>query len=231
MKTNIIKLTCGLALLGAAATASAQSLIDIQFNSDTQQTGAAVIGQSGDYWNQLTTDSGTSSLLDSQGASSGVSFTWASSGIYSPSSSFGGGDASLMGGYVINYIFDGSQTMSFANLSADASYTLYIYTQGDSYSNGRETSVTVSGTTYTTTPTDATATTFIAGQNYLEITGTTDGSGNLQFTYQAPVDEANGNQADINGIQLSITSVPEPSTLALAALGGLGMLWQLRRRK
>src|SRR5208282_366105 len=29
----------------------------------------------------------------------------------------------------------------------------------------------------------------------------------------------------------SMTPVPEPSTLALAGLGGLGMLWQLRRRK
>jgi hypothetical protein len=28
-----------------------------------------------------------------------------------------------------------------------------------------------------------------------------------------------------------ISHVPEPSTLALAGLGGLGMLWQLRRRK
>jgi hypothetical protein len=85
--------------------------------------------------------------------------------------------------------------------------------------------VTDSGTTYTTIPTVATANTFIAGQNYLEITGVTDGSGNLQFTYQAAVDEA-----DINGIQLSITSVPEPSMLALAGLGGLGLLL-FRQRK
>jgi hypothetical protein len=59
----------------------------------------------------------------------------------------------------------------------------------------------------------------------LEITGMTDGSGNLQFTYQAAVDEA-----DINGIQLSINPVPEPSTLALAGLGGLSLLL-FRRRK
>ena len=207
MKTNLLKLTCGLALLGAVAPASAQSLIDIQFNSPGyQQTGAAVIGQSGDYWNLLTAYSGTSSLMDSQDASSGISFTWAAHGLQGGSSSdgFSGGSyANLMGGYIYNLISNGSQTMSFANLSADASYTLYIYTQGDSVSGGRETSVTDSGTTYTTTPTDATASTFIAGQNYLEITGTTDGSGNLQFTYQAAV-----NEADINGIQLSINSVP-----------------------
>ncbi|MGA2281729.1 MAG: PEP-CTERM sorting domain-containing protein [Verrucomicrobiota bacterium] len=227
MKTNLIKLTCGLALLGAATPVPAQSLFDVQFNtSGHQQTGAAVIGQSGDYWNLLTTKSGTSSLMDSQDASSGVSFTWASqglegSGVY-PDGFSGGSYASLMGGYVFEI---GSQTMSFANLPADASYTLYIYTQGDYASDDRETSVTVSGTTYTTAPTDGAANTFIAGQNYLEITGMTDGSGNLQFTYQAAVDEA-----DINGIQLSINPVPEPSTLALAGLGGLSLLL-FRRRK
>ncbi len=32
-------------------------------------------------------------------------------------------------------------------------------------------------------------------------------------------------------MQVSVSAVPEPSPLALAALGGLGMLWQYRRRK
>ena len=228
MKTKLLKFTLGLALLGTAPSTPAQSLINVQFNtSGHQQTGAAVIGQSGDYWNLLTTGSGESSLMDSQDASSGVSFTWAAQGlegggVFSDGYS-GGSYANLMGGYLYNG--SGSQTMSFANLPADDSYTLYIYTQGDSGSSGREASVTDSGTTYTTIPTVATANTFIAGQNYLEITGVTDGSGNLQFTYQAAVDEA-----DINGIQLSITSVPEPSMLALAGLGGLGLLL-FRQRK
>ena len=62
--------------------------------------------------------------------------------------------------------------------------------------------MTVNGTTYTAAPADASATTFIAGQNYLGITGVTDGSGNLQFTYNYAVGEA-----DINGIQLSVASV------------------------
>jgi hypothetical protein len=235
MKTKLLKLVFGLALLGAAASAPAQSLFDVQFNtSGHQQTGAAVTGQSGDYWNLLTTDSGTSSLMDSQDASSGVSFTWASQGLEGSgdySSGFSGGSyANLMGGYIYT-ASPSHNNMSFANLPADASYTLYIYTQGDEASGGRQLGVVDesafygSGPVYVTTPTDATANTFIAGQNYVEITGTTDGSGNLPFSYGYETTEG-----DINGMQLIITSVPEPSTLALAGLGGLSLLL-FRRRK
>ena len=54
MKSPIASFTIGLALLGAAATATAQTPLatyDIQFDSvfGVQQTGAAVVGQAGDY--------------------------------------------------------------------------------------------------------------------------------------------------------------------------------------
>ena len=190
------------ALLGVQSARASTTLYDIQFSllgSGIQQTGAAVIGQAGDYWNFITTASGTASLLDSGNNSSSVSFSWAGSGTYSFSSSFGGGDANLMGGYIFA---SSSQGMSFSGLPANRQYALYIYTQGDSASGGRELQVTVNGTTYTAAPADASATTFIAGQNYLSITGVTDGSGNLQFTNNYAVGEA-----DINGIQLSVASV------------------------
>jgi hypothetical protein len=46
------------------------------------------------------------------------------------------------------------------------------------------------------------------------------------------IDEIRFNTTTYGGVDnIIISHVPEPSTLALAGLGGLGMLWQLRRRK
>jgi subtilisin-like proprotein convertase family protein len=45
------------------------------------------------------------------------------------------------------------------------------------------------------------------------------------------VDESPGGVMTLNSWGLQAEVVPEPTTLALAGLGGLGMLWQFRRRK
>ncbi len=219
MKTRLASFMLGLVLLGATETARAQSTgatYAVQFRAATwaSQTGAAVIGKAGDHWNRLTAAAGTVGLLDTAGRSGSVVFSWAGDGIESFTSTFGGGAANLMGGYIFAHA---GRNMSFSALPAGRPYALYIYTQGDSASLGRRLKVTVDGTTHTSAATVAGATAFVAGQNYLKITGTTDGGGNLRFTYNWAVGEAN-----INGIQLQLLQpfISVPPTSQTVAAGG-----------
>ena len=213
-------MSLGLSLLNLQPAQASSAIYNIQFTqfaSDAHQTGPAVIGSSGDSWNVMTNASGSSVLLNSGGISSTVSISWSANGIYHFSSTFGGGNAALMGGYIYA---SSSHGVSFAGLPANQIYTLYIYSQSDM--NGREISITVNGSTYTTTP-SAFPTNFIAGQNYLAITGVTDGGGNISFTYNVAIGEA-----DLDGIQLSISNtapaiITQPSNQVVAAGGTVNL--------
>ena len=204
-------------LLSGASARAANTLYNIQFNpsSSYQQTGAAIIGQSGDYWNRLTS-SGTSTLTTSASAANGVSFTWAGNGPIggSVNSSFGNGDANLMGGYIYS---SSSQDMTFSNLPLSAAFSLYVYTQGDSAATGRRLSVTFNGSTSTSSAAVAGATSFVLNQNYMVISGTTTAGGTLPFSYAGVSGEAN-----INGLQLS---VGPGATLATVTLSNLAQTY------
>jgi hypothetical protein len=173
------------AMLGVQTAQASTTLYDVQFNlySQYQQTGAAIIGQAGDYWNRLAAASGTSALANTAGNMNGASFAWAGTGLLvsgNANPSFGNGDSNLMDCYI--YSTD-SQNMTFSNLTANAPFTLYIYTQGDSATTGRKLSVTFNGSTYTASAAVAGTTSFVSGQNYLTISGTTTASGTLPFSY------------------------------------------------
>src|ERR1019366_2295517 len=107
-------------------------------------------------------------------------------------------------------------------LPTQSAYTLYIYSQSDA--SGRELSVTVDGTKYTTTP-SASPTNFIAGQNPLAIKCWPDCGGTLSFTYNNALGEA-----DLNGIQLffafpalSIITAPTNQTVAVGGTVNLSV--------
>ena len=192
-----------IALVGVQSVQASTTLYDVQFNlySQNQQTGAAIIGQVGDYWNRLAAASGTSALTNTAGDMNGASFTWAGTGLLvsgNANPSFGNGDSNLMDCYIF-YSSSGSQNMTFSNLTANAPFTLYIYTQGDSATTGRKLSVTFNGSTYTASAAVAGTTSFVSGQNYLTISGTTTATGTLPFSYTYAAGEA-----DFNGIQLSV---------------------------
>ncbi len=215
------------ALLGVQTAQASTTLYDVQFNlySQDQQTGAAIIGQAGDYWNRLAAASGSSVLANTAGNMNGASFAWAGTGLLvsgNANPSFGNGDSNLMDCYIYSTV---SQNMTFSNLTANAPFTLYIYTQGDSATTGRKLSVTFNGSIYTASAAVAGTTSFVSGQNYLTISGTTTASGTLPFSYSYAAGEA-----DINGIQLSvanfapaITSQPASQTVAVGGTVNLSV--------
>ena len=205
------------ALLGVQPVQASTNLYDVQFNlySQNQQTGAAIIGQAGDYWNRLAAASGSSALANTAGNMNGASFTWAGTGLLvsgTANPSFGNGDSNLMDCYIFYSSSSGSQNMTFSNLTANAPFNLYIYTQGDSATTGRKLSVTFNGSTNTAAAAVAGTTSFVSGQNYLTISGNTTASGTLPFSYTYAAGEA-----DINGIQLSIGDFAPAITLQPAS--------------
>jgi hypothetical protein len=211
MRLNSIVLGC----LLLSALAQATPLLDVQFGgTGPAYTGAAVDGTAGDYWNYLT-EPGNISLDDTAGDPTGIVLTDSDSSFTSP---FGGGFSStpfaaLMAGYLFNTF---GNTMTITGLEPDATFNLYIYTQGDVASDGRAIEVNANGVIGDTAATDATASTFILGQNYLNLAVTADGSGDLTISYATLSGES-----DINGFQLDQTGsdTPEPATFALLVVG------------
>jgi hypothetical protein len=223
-----------LASLLALGSSAHAVLVDVQFLGDqgeftgTQYTGAAVIGTDTDFWNATSAASASMALNGVDNAASGISLNFTSSNQWG---NLGSGFSSttyanLMAGYLCAVDPD-TYHIAFSGLAPNASYELYIYTQGDSGGDGRVLDVSVNGAAdVITSPGDAALDHFVAGTNYLHITGTADLSGVVDIAYRSAVG-ATG-EADINGVQLS--TVPEPSSLALFGVGALACMRRSRRR-
>lgn len=231
MKTLASKTAIGIAIAGAASlfssSAAFATAIDVQFgaaSASQQQTGPAVIGAARDYWNFSNAASGTSSLVSTTQAATGVTLTFAASGSYTAAAggfAFSGKpDANLMQGYL--YSSTSSITAVLKGLAAGQGYNLDLYTQGDNNASGRSSTATVNGATATSTQTNAG--TFILNNNYLVFSGAADAMGNVSIAVVTKSGEAN-----FNGFQLVTTAVPEPSTLALLGVG-LATLCLFKRR-
>jgi hypothetical protein len=128
-------------------------------------------------------------LLDTTGDATSVSMSWMGDGLcWAGGAADGFGTTSyadLMAGYLYSTAPDSEHTITIQDLVPSDPYELYIYTQGDAASAGRELYVYANGVEATTTATDGRASTFIAGQNYLDLSVTADATGDLTVSYSS----------------------------------------------
>ena len=231
----------GLAVAGQVAQAQTLFNVDAGPSGQTVYTGAAVLGASGDLWNGIAGPdwgpTATTAISDSTGsfASGATIRVWN----YAYSSNNTGGTTAnpmaLMQDYLTSPGWGSSDgwpiKVELANLPTLTAFTLVVYSAGDN-APGQGATISLAtdsnfGTIITSATTTAASRDISAGQGvaYQLFSGTTSASGTVDFEIATTTD----NWHALNGLQLEIAAVPEPSSLALCG-GGLVLLGMFRRR-
>ena len=192
------------------------SLINVDFNgtaSPNNYTGAAVLGSVGDTWNYITfTGSGSFPLVDSTGASASV--TLAGSGEPFSFNTWGQGTNALTGDYI--GVWGGGPQNKGVTLSGltPGSYQVCVFGHSwAAFSVNGATPIQLDGTAGSSTAG------FTSGKNYVLTNATVDGSGTMTII-------ASAGGGGFGGFQIT----PEPATMALLGLGGLGVLLGRKRK-
>lgn len=233
--------------LAAFVGAAQAQIVSIQFSgtgtalSSTISAGAV----SATNWNSeaASSGSGITGLVDSTGATvSGLSLTYTSNGNVGGGSP--GGDQGLQDLYSSHlespYSADATGTVANNRVALlltnipYAAYDIYVYTRNagnnskvwQSTTNFYTSNADIASNSTSIAYTDAGASTYVNGGNYVVFTGLT---GTQQFLLDSGILDGGGsnNNSGFAGVQI-VSAVPEPSTYAMM-LGGLGLLMVLRR--
>lgn len=220
----------------AGISAQAQNIVSWAYNNGNPipATGSAGVA-SAINWN-LTGDGGSANLSYNDASLSGTTLAlaggfgaWGIGGVSAPD-----GDGTYNKAIFDGYYNSLGSTLSLGNISF-ATYDVYVYFSSDV--DGRTGTVSDGTTTFSFSTMGIAAT---SGPNAIFSQTTDTGTGNPGADYAIFSGLTGGSQTftiantsdgmGFAGIQ--IVSVPEPSTLALAALGGFGLCaWRRRTQK
>lgn len=222
----------------AVATANAQNIISWQDNNGgtIPITGTAGIAPAINWNNSNPTGNGQGmgNLLDNSGAvttagfafTAGVIGTWGIAGVTSPDTD-GTYNKLLLSGYANSYSGGGTEVLSLSNINYSV-YDLIVYFSSDTA--GRTGTVSLGSLTFDFSTIGQPAVQDVSGNAIL--TQTTDTTGANPSADYAIFSDLSGSAQTVNflipnggGISaFQIVAVPEPGTLALAGLSGLGLL-------
>jgi hypothetical protein len=165
--TTTIKYAMVLGIAALMAQSAQAAMVDFHFGADTQ-TGAAALGNTGDFWNASNNTNGGPTLLsDVTGQATGISLTWTSSDpwavtstvpAYTPGTPMDAATTPLMRSYASSYSYHTGPTnlkVSLTGLAHSQAYTMVIYGAGNVKGEGATFTVAGASTyTGTTNPVD-----------------------------------------------------------------------------
>ena len=254
---SIAAAAVSVAFAGFAATTCADT-VNIQFEGVAAVSSAdSFSGQQGVYtgdnvasptWNVLAGGQGTqSNLMDSSGNVTTDAISYVGNATSGPDYNFQTNPANeLLSGFLQDST---PEAVTLTGLASNGSYQLYLYGQPgqfaswyDGHHRGAAFSITtgtggpVSGSAaYTLQYNSGTKNIFSENTNYVIFNATASSNGTLAITWTNTPAEvtpigSNGQDGTFNGLQLVSAPVPEPLTLGLLSVGGLGLLLFKRRR-
>jgi beta-glucanase (GH16 family) len=192
----------------------ATRLINADFDSGPTQTGAAVLGLSGDVWNSVTGSTG-SLVVSANNLVNGVGLTLSDQGIYvdTGGSAMDAATTPLMQDYAFGSTSPTTVTVSLTGLTeyTNSAFTLEVYAAGDNSGQGATLTLTgaTGGNSSATLTTTATSRQISAGPGvaYQTFTGIiTNGTLNLTAAINA-----GQSFTVINGFQLQLSPLSDPT--------------------